>query len=141
MRFPAVIVIVLFLLVLLGASYADAVSSAVVAVAQSEPTVSVNPTLPPSPTPYCPRTAPNRLIVYERGRVTRQDPSPLNLRTGAGTIYEIIGTIPIERIFFVLEGPRCSERYAWYRVQYDDLVGWIAEGTGSTYFVEPYLPG
>src|SRR5688572_1587557 len=101
MRVPGAVLFILLLLVLLGASLSYAASTAAVLPAQENPTPFVYPTLPPSPTPYCPQTGRNRLILYERGRVTRHDPSPLNLRTGAGTIYEIIGTIPIDRVFFV----------------------------------------
>lgn len=99
------------------------------------------PTLPPSPTPVCAGAARTRLIVYERGRVTLDDPSPLNMRAGPRTTFDVLGRIPNGEVFFVLEGPRCSERYAWFRVGYGDLTGWIAEGSGSAYFAEPYLPG
>jgi len=97
--------------------------------------------LPPSPTSVCPGSARSRLIVYERGRVTIDDPAPLNVRAGPRTTFDILDTIPPGGIFFVLEGPRCSERYTWYRVSYGDLTGWIAEGASSAYFVEPYPPG
>lgn len=94
----------------------------------------------------CDRTPPNRLIVRERGRVSDDDPSPLNVRAGAHTDFERIGQIPVGGIFYVLEGPECSPRYAWYQVEYRDdngelLVGWIAEGADDLYFVETYPPG
>jgi len=111
--------------------------------AQTEVTATpyVAPTPPPSPTPSCPNTQRNRLIVYERGRVTNDDPSPLNLRAGPSTSFDILNTLPTGALFFVLEGPRCSQRYAWYRIEYNGVQGWIAEGDSQKYFVEPYLPG
>lgn len=94
----------------------------------------------------CPSTLPNRLIVHERGRVSDEDPNPLNLRAGAHTDFERIGQIPAGGIFYVLEGPECSPRYSWFQVEYRDengdlLVGWIAEGADDLYFVETYPPG
>lgn len=42
--------------------------------------------------------------------------------------------------FTVLEGPACaSGPYNWYRVRHtsSNTIGWVTEGTGSTYWVEP----
>jgi uncharacterized protein YgiM (DUF1202 family) len=101
----------------------------------------IMPTLPPSPTPICGLAPRNRLIVRERARVSIEDPRPLNIRAGAGTSFDVIGQIPTRGIFYVLEGPRCSQRYSWYRVEYGELTGWIAEGDDTAYFVEVYPPG
>lgn len=114
------------------------------------------PTRTPSPTAAnetptltvaCPDAPPNRLVVGERGRVVVDDPRPLNIRAGAGTSNAIIGQIPTQGLFVVLDGPRCSQRYAWYQVSYRDPAtddttdGWIAEGDVNVYFVELYPPG
>ena len=41
-------------------------------------------------------------------------------------------------VFTVLAGPQCSTGpYNWYQVNFKGLVGWVTEGTGSTYWVEP----
>lgn len=103
----------------------------------------VMPTLPPSPTPQCPGIIRNRLIIWERGRVAYDDPDdPLNIRSGPNTTYEILGEIPVGGIFFVLDGPQCSDLYTWFYVEYGDVQGWVAEGTiNDRYFVEPYPPG
>jgi hypothetical protein len=95
----------------------------------------------------CENAPPNRLIVNERGRVSRDDPTPLNVREGPSTNFDPpIGLIPVGGIFYVLEGPECSPRYAWYRVEYirsngETLTGWVAEGDSDGYFVETYPPG
>jgi hypothetical protein len=122
-----------------------------------EPTASASPESPIStaeataestPEPICPGAPPTRLIPGERGRVSIDDPRPLNIRSGPGTSNEVIGQIPARGIFFVIEGPRCSQRYAWYRIAYregesdeDVITGWIAEGDLNGYFVEVYPPG
>lgn len=113
---------------------------------------------PPTPTPTpgglltqtaaavtCPDAPPSRMVIGERGRVAIDDPRPLNIRSGAGTSNEIIGQIPARGIFVVLDGPRCSQRYAWYQIRYrqdgQPVIGWIAEGDANAYFVDIYPPG
>jgi hypothetical protein len=104
-----------------------------------------SPTAPASPSPACPDLQPSVLILNERGRVSTEDPEPLNMRNGPGTDAEIIGQIPAGGIFFPLEGPRCTARYSWFRVIYRSgtrlLQGWVAEGTTDRYFVELFPPG
>ncbi|MDZ4764144.1 MAG: SH3 domain-containing protein [Chloroflexota bacterium] len=99
------------------------------------------PTPRPSPTPGCPGSLRERLIVRERGRVVFGDERPLNVRAGPATSYDIIGQIEPGGVFVVVEGTACSARYTWYRVARGSLSGWIAEGDGDAYFVEPYPPG
>ncbi len=95
--------------------------------------------------PGCTDLLPSRLIVNERGRVTRTDPAPVNLRAEPGTNADLLGQIPAGMVFFVLEGPACTARYTWYRVRTrleDALVtGWVAEGDAGAYFLERYPPG
>jgi hypothetical protein len=103
------------------------------------------PTLPPSPTPACPGAPRTRLIVLERGRVLPDDPLPVRLREGPGLDKRIIELIPIRAVFYVLDGPICNGGYSWFKVRYQDMEGWLAEGRlqdgAVSYFVEPYLPG
>lgn len=106
-----------------------------------EPTPMTFPTLPPSPTPFCPGAPRQRLIVHERGRVLLDDPRPINLRFQPGTSAAILIRISTGEIFYVLEGPVCNGDFAWYRIRYGTREGWIAEGDLTSYYVEPYLPG
>lgn len=99
------------------------------------------PTPPPSPPPTCPGTLRERLIPGERGRVLADDPRPVNLRAEPGTAAQVRAQIPVEAIFFVLEGPACAGEYAWFRVRYRETEGWLAEGDLTSYYVEPYPPG
>jgi hypothetical protein len=95
----------------------------------------------PSPTPACEAAPPTRIIVGERGQVTDDDPRPLNVRSGPGTEFRILGRLEALQVFLVLEGPRCGGSFTWYRVRRGNLEGWIAEGDPGNYYIEPYLPG
>lgn len=105
------------------------------------PTPFIWPTLPPSPTPVCPDAPRTRLIVQERGRVLPDDPRPVNVREGPGTDRPVKAIMPVLSVFMVLEGPVCNGGYSWFRIRYEAVEGWIAEGDRTSYYVEPYLPG
>jgi hypothetical protein len=107
------------------------------------PTSTVEPTLEPSPmptaTPGCPFALPVLLTSGGYGRVRIDDPRQLNVRLGPSTDFRLAGQIAPGEVFSVLEGPQCAGNYAWYRVRFGELEGWIAEGD-TTYYVEPYVP-
>ncbi len=101
-----------------------------------------------TPTPVCPNTLVSRLILNQRGRVSNDDSRVLNVRTEPGTSSRILHTLRVDEIFFVIDGPECTERYSWYRIAFTDeegetVMGWIAEGDpfARLYFVELYPLG
>ena len=91
--------------------------------------------------PACQDAPPRQLILMERGQVT-DNGDTLNLRANAGTNFEILLRLEPRAIFMVLsDSPQCVEGFTWFRVQYNDVVGWIAEGDLTEYYAVPYLPG
>lgn len=100
----------------------------------------VMPTPPPPPTPVCEGAPRTRLTNGERGRVLDDDPRPVRIRRLPSVETAIVASIPPDGIFFVVDGPRCEEGYAWYFVRYQRIEGWLAEGDATSYFVEPYPP-
>ena len=93
-------------------------------------------------TPACVGAENTRMIVGERGRVTDNDERPLNVRSGPGTEFRIIGRLEVLEVFDVLDGPQCGTDYIWYRIhRADGLEGWVAEGVPGQDFIEPYLSG
>ncbi len=120
-------------------------------IPDSEPTesatateaVAVTPSRIPTEIPVCPDAPQTRVILQERGRVipSQDESDSLNLRSGPGTNYRILGNLEPGEIFMVQDGPECAEEYAWYRVRYRDVTGWVAEGDSAEYYIEPYLPG
>lgn len=109
------------------------------------PTVAIRPVVAdepiPTSTPACENAPDTRLIVRELGQVSDEDERPLNVRSGPGTQYRILGRLEVLDVFLVLEGPSCGGGYVWYRIQRGELVGWIAEGDFGIYYVRPYFPG
>ncbi len=106
----------------------------------------------PSPSPYtfpptvevpsiCASAPPSRLIIGERARITDEDRTDLNVRAEPGATEDNtpIGKLRVGEVVIVLDGPVCSNIYAWYEVDTGDLEGWIAEGDLDVYYVEPFL--
>ena len=83
----------------------------------------------------CPGFMVSRLVVGESARVL---PGPANNvrenpTRGAGLLFQIPGG----GRFTVLAGPVCADSLAWWQVNYEGLVGWTAEGQGSSFWLEP----
>lgn len=80
-----------------------------------------------------------RLTLDIEGRVTPG--LPVRMRAEPGTSAAIIGELPGEQGFRLLEGPICdAEGYLWWRVDANGITGWVAEGRNGDYIIEP-LPG
>ena len=117
------------------------------AVATATPTFSprmtINPALPTRTIAAllrCDTAVTQKLILFERARVTFNG-ERLRLRRGPSTSYEMIVNLQPGDTFLVVDGPSCSEGYSWYRIEFGDLTGWVAEGDIEQYFAEPFPPG
>ncbi len=105
--------------------------------------VQINPNLiqplatatPNSGVTQCINAPPPRLKVGGTGRVTPGAPN--RIRSQPNTSGAILGQIPPSDLFSVIGGPTCDGVYTWWQINYNGIVGWTAEGTGSDYFVEP----
>lgn len=80
----------------------------------------------------CPNFMPSRLNVGGWGRVTQYPYLPNTIRSFASYNGAAIGQIPVGGAFSVLSGPVCVENTAWWQVNYNGVLGWTAEGSGST---------
>jgi hypothetical protein len=88
----------------------------------------------------CTGFLPSRLTVGGQARVTPGEPN--RVRREPTISSPVVGQIPGEGIFTVLEGPVCDppNAIAWWRVDYQGMTGWTAEGQGSDYWTEPLNP-
>ncbi|MCK6579956.1 MAG: DUF3160 domain-containing protein [Anaerolineae bacterium] len=99
--------------------------------------------------PVCNPQLPPRLSYGVAGMVTRTDtPTPVRLRANPGTGAPIV-TMLDEGARFIVIGyqPTCVEGITWWEITTGSSLyasgagifnGFIAEGVGDTYFIEPY---
>jgi hypothetical protein len=67
-------------------------------------------------------------VLGEVANSIRQDPN-----RNAG----LLGSIPGGDSFAVIDGPRCNDGIAWYKVRYNEIEGWTAEGEDFEYYLAP----
>jgi hypothetical protein len=86
----------------------------------------------------CPPLLPPRLRIGSTARVTLGAPNALRTQpTVNNQLSRVIGSIPGGQTFTVLNGPICADGYTWWQVNYQGMIGWTAEGEGTTYWLEP----
>lgn len=106
---------------------------------KSTPTLTPFPTLPGTEGDICAGSPLTRLKIgidakVEAGGVNNR------LRDNPGTATgQVIGLMPPGSGFRVLEGPVCDpeEQLRWWKVDYNGVVGWTAEGRGTEYYLCP----
>jgi hypothetical protein len=88
----------------------------------------------------CPKAMTQRLQPDMRARVTFTDGKPLRVRQEAGKGAAVLGQMAEGATFVVSGGPECVGDGLWWKVKIDDggLEGWVLEGEGGTYYVEPW---
>lgn len=87
----------------------------------------------------CPGFMPSRLVIGLIGRVLPGDAN--NVRDIPAASGNLVGSIPGEGVFIVVDGPECDPAgRAWWLVDYDGIVGWTVEGQGEEYYLEPVTP-
>ncbi len=79
------------------------------------------------------------LSRLEPGRLARVTVAQTGiLRDAPLSSGEALAEIPGGSVFAVLEGePICAEGSAWWRVDYNGVTGWLPEGRGNVYWLEP----
>lgn len=86
----------------------------------------------------CPGAQPPRLTPGQQGRVTLEPPLPSRVRAAPHTGGDYLGQLQPGRVFTVISGPVCDDQQRWWwLVRMGDLEGWMAEGAGGDYYLEP----
>ncbi|MFN8377631.1 MAG: protein kinase [Anaerolineae bacterium] len=106
------------------------------------------PTATTDPT-QCKNAPPIQLAVGMTGRVTLPDGNgagnrPVRIRAEPGTDKDELAQMPVgseasPTTFTVLEGPQCGPEgeLRWWRINYNGVQGWAADGVAPDYFIEP----
>ena len=87
----------------------------------------------------CLNAPPTRLSVGQFAYVNPDPPLPNNLRKDAGTNQDFTGEIPPGKAMKILDGPKCSDGWVWWKVRAleTELVGWTPEGDKRDYWLIP----
>lgn len=92
--------------------------------------------LGPPPLPTCEGALASR--IRPPAQATVVSPTvPNNVRDNPSLSANRIGQLAGGATFDVLDGPVCSDGFAWYQVQSGNLIGWTAEGSAAEYFIAP----
>jgi hypothetical protein len=84
----------------------------------------------PSPT-SCPNALSSRIEIGKYAYVATDPPLNNRVRENAGRSYAVIGHILTGNAMKILDGPKCADNWAWWKVQSinePSLVGWTSEG-------------
>ncbi len=79
-----------------------------------------------------------RLEVGKQGRVAVAEGFYLNVRANPGLSDEPFIKLAKGETFDVISGPRCLNQINWWEIQQFSMTGWIAEGSGGDYLVDPF---
>lgn len=84
----------------------------------------------------------SRLHVGNTVEVSSNPPLANRIRRDATLDSEVIGYIDPGEQAVVLDGPRCSNKWVWWKVRAssDGLEGWTAEGDADNYWLVPVSP-
>jgi len=85
----------------------------------------------------CPYFLPSRLVAGGWGRVNQVPYNPVAIYSTSSFGGSVVGQIPRYGVFNVITGPTCADNTAWWQVNYNGYVGWVVEGNGSSYWLEP----
>lgn len=78
----------------------------------------------------------SRLVVGEQAQIVG---GGSNLRFFPSATAQLLTIIPNGAIIPVIDGPSCTNGFAWWQVQYDGERGWVAEGDDDAYYLAPYI--
>lgn len=84
----------------------------------------------PSPI-SCPNALSSRVEIGKYAYVATDPPLNNRVRENAGRNYAVIGHILTGNAMKILDGPKCADNWAWWKVQSikePSLVGWTSEG-------------
>jgi hypothetical protein len=91
-----------------------------------------------SDTPLCRGAPKSRVAVGSAARVTFTDGTPTRIRLQPTTSAKIIGRIPEGTRFLIVGGNECGDGYTWWNIELGNGTrGWMAEGKGGSYYLEP----
>ncbi|MGB8984013.1 MAG: hypothetical protein WCC12_19240, partial [Anaerolineales bacterium] len=82
----------------------------------------------------------SRLKLGDKVRVAYVNGANLRLRSGPDhrSLDNVIGGIPEGTVLYIDSGPECAGGWIWWWVYYQRQYGWVAEGDGTDWLLEPW---
>lgn len=94
------------------------------------------PAVPPAEI-ACPDVLPSRLDVGVQAQVSPAI-GRLNVRTEPGLEHPAVNQLTGSSVVNILTGPICdTANITWWQVEFDEFVGWAAEGRLGFYYMQP----
>lgn len=118
-------------------------ASAVAAATELPPTSTPEPlptdTPEPSPTPESPTPTPLPPVDVLRvgSEATVNAESGLRARSGPGTNFDPVTTLPAGTIVEVIDGPQRADTYTWWQIRFPSEDGGTGEGWVAGDFLDP----
>ena len=80
----------------------------------------------------------SKVAVGSTARVTFTDGTPTRIRKQPTTSSGVIGRLPEGTRFLIMGGHKCGNGYTWWNIELPNGTrGWMAEGKGNSYYLEP----
>jgi hypothetical protein len=82
----------------------------------------------------------SRLKLGDKIRVAYVNGTNLRLRSSPdhSSLGNVIGGIPEGTILYIDFGPKCAGGWIWWQVTYQNESGWVSEGNGTDWLLEPW---
>ncbi len=91
-----------------------------------------------SDTPLCSGAPRSQVGMGSTARVTFTDGTPTRIRKLPTTSSDIVGRLPEGTRFLIIGEHKCNDGYTWWQIEIPNgSRGWMAEGKGGTYYLEP----
>jgi hypothetical protein len=85
--------------------------------------------------PSCPGSPQPRLVVGRDAQIVAGESN--SLRDQPSQSATVVDEVQENEYVTVIGGPSCAESLSWWIVKYNEKVGWMVEGIGSTYLASP----
>ncbi len=82
----------------------------------------------------------SRLRIGDKVRVAYVNGTNLRIRRTPdhSSRDNIVGGIPEGTVLYLDSAPQCAGDWVWWQITYKNVVGWVAEGDGTDWLLEPW---
>jgi uncharacterized protein YraI len=82
------------------------------------------------------------LVIGGAALINTTEGDQLNMRSGAGTSFDIVTQLDDGTRVTIIEGPRLVDGLTWWRIQVGNLQGWVVESVEDDgAIIQTLIPG